>query len=387
MLENKSDTSIYQGFEQGPIRPPSEAGSLLIRVTRNCPWNRCRFCPVYKGSRFSLRPVDHVLADIDSVHACLTALQADASGGPVTRDMVTRAGKDLSGPELDALHATLNWMAHGMESVFLQDANSLIMKPDDLISVLRHIRDRFPWISRITSYARSHTIKGIPDAKLREMAETGLNRIHVGMESGCDEVLERIRKGVTRGVHIMAGQKVKAAGMSLSEYVMPGLGGRDLSEAHAMDTADALNQINPDYIRLRTLALPAHTELYQDWQEGRFEKCSGEEVAREMLGFIMALEGISSTLTSDHVLNLFESVNGRFPEDKPQMIAEIQSFLDLPEKDRMLYQAGRRMGVYRGMADFRDLQRRGRVEEACRRYGIRPDNLEEVLDDLMRRFI
>ncbi|TWI64176.1 radical SAM family protein [Desulfobotulus alkaliphilus] len=387
MSEKKKETEVYAGFEQGPIRPPSEAGSLLIRVTRNCPWNRCRFCPVYKGTRFSLRPMEHVLADIDTVHGHLSKLQAHAAGGPVTRDMVMHAGKDLAGPDLDALHATLHWMAHGMDSVFLQDANSLIMKPDNLITVLRHIMERFPWISRITSYARSQTIKGIPDDRLQAMADAGLNRIHVGMESGCDAVLERIQKGVTRDVHILAGQKVKAAGISLSEYVMPGLGGRDLSEAHAMDTADALNRINPDFIRLRTLALPQHTELYGDWQAGHFDKCSGEEVARELLGFIMALEGIQSTLTSDHVLNLFETVAGRLPEDKSQMIAEIQSFLDLPEHGRMMYQVGRRMGLYRGMKDFKDEGRRQRVAEACQRYNIRPDNLEEVLDDLMRRFI
>ncbi|MDY0162424.1 radical SAM protein [Desulfobotulus sp.] len=379
--------AVYAGFEQGPIRPPSEAASLLIRVTRNCPWNRCRFCPVYKGERFSLRPLEHVLADIDAVHGHIQRLQADAAGGPLTREMVMRAGERLSEPDLDALHAALNWMAHGMESVFLQDANSLIMKPEELLRVLDHLKKRFPWIQRITSYARSQTLKGISDINLKKMANAGLNRIHVGMESGCDAVLERVKKGVTRDVHILAGQKVKAAGISLSEYVMPGLGGRDLSEAHALDTADALNQINPDFIRLRTLALPRHTELYEDWQAGLFTPCTGEEVAREILGFILALEGITSTVTSDHILNLFETVSGRLPEAKPQMVAEIQSFLDLPEKERMFYQVGRRMGLYRGMGDFQDPSRRRRVEEACMRYEVRPDNLEQVMDDLMRRFI
>lgn len=383
----KKRDAAYRGFEQGPIRPPSEASSLLIRVTRNCPWNRCRFCPVYKGEKFSIRPIDHVLADIDAVHAQVVHLQSLAGGGRVNQDVVMEAGRGLSGSDIDALHAALQWMSGGMESIFLQDANSLILKPEDLLRVLAHLRERFPWVSRITSYARSHTIAKISDTDLAKMAGYGLNRIHIGMESGCDAVLERVKKGVTRDIHILAGQKVKAAGISLSEYVMPGLGGRDLSERHAEDTADALCQINPDFIRLRTLALPNHVEMFEDWQAGLFEKCTDEEVAREILTLIKGLSGITSQVTSDHILNLFEQVAGTLPEDQPKMIAEIQGFLDLPAEEKMVYQVGRRLGVYRSTADLADSGRRQQVHEACRRFGIRPENVDIAMDDLMKRFI
>lgn len=383
----KKRDAAYRGFEQGPIRPPSEASSLLIRVTRNCPWNRCRFCPVYKGEKFSIRPIDHVLADIDAVHAQVVHLQSLAGGGRVNQDVVMEAGRGLSGSDIDALHAALQWMSGGMESIFLQDANSLILKPEDLLRVLVHLRERFPWVSRITSYARSHTIAKISDTDLAKMAGYGLNRIHIGMESGCDAVLERVKKGVAGDIHILAGQKVKAAGISLSEYVMPGLGGRDLSERHAEDTADALCQINPDFIRLRTLALPNHVEMFEDWQAGLFEKCTDEEVAREILTLIKGLSGITSQVTSDHILNLFEQVAGTLPEDQPKMIAEIQGFLDLPAEEKMVYQVGRRLGVYRSTADLADSGRRQQVHEACRRFGIRPENVDIAMDDLMKRFI
>ncbi|MDL2286904.1 radical SAM protein [Desulfococcaceae bacterium OttesenSCG-928-F15] len=386
-MKNTNLNSEYRGFEQGPIRPPSEAGSLLIRVTRNCPWNRCTFCPVYKGSRFSLRPASHVLQDIDAVYDHVMKIRETASGERITQDIVQKLGRDLHGPDLDAFHAALHWMAHGSESVFLQDANSLIMKPEDLILVLRHIRKRFPWIDRITSYARSRTVQNIADEDIMEMAEAGLNRIHIGMESACDAVLERVKKGVTREAHIIAGKKIKAAGISLSEYVMPGLGGRELSRSHALDTADALNQINPDFIRLRTLALPRHTELCREWEAGGFKKCTDAEVAEEIRLLIENLEGITSTLTSDHILNLFETVSGKISEKKPAMLAEIQAFLDLPKENRMIYQLGRRLGYFRGMKDFENPAKRESVASICRSNGVTPENVEGFIDDLMRRFV
>lgn len=387
MKKNTILNSEYHGFEQGPIRPPSEAGSLLIRVTRNCPWNRCTFCPVYKGTRFSLRPVSHVLQDIDTVYEHVSKIRDRASGERITQELVQQLGKSLEGPDLDAFHAALHWLAHGSESVFLQDANSLIMKPEDLLLILRHIRHRFPWIDRITSYARSRTIQNIPDEKIMEMAEAGLNRIHIGMESGCDAVLERVKKGVTKEAHIVAGKKIKAAGISLSEYVMPGLGGRDLSRSHALDTADALNQINPDFIRLRTLALPGHTELYREWEEGGFKKCTDLETAEEIGLFIENLHGITSVLTSDHILNLFETVSGKLSEKKPAMLAEIHSFLGLSDEERMLYQLGRRLGYFRGMQDFGNRAKREQLISICRSNEISPENVENFIDDLMRRFV
>ncbi len=175
----------YQGFEQGPIRPPSESNSLLIRVTRNCPWNRCTFCGLYKGEQFSRRPVDHVLRDIDMVHRFVELLRSGAS--------LPQGGLDWN--EQMALYAARNWLLGGCTSVFLQDSNSLIIKPEDLITILNHLRSCFPQIERITSYARSRTIARMRTEDLAAIAGAGLNRIHIGLESGCDAVLARVRKG------------------------------------------------------------------------------------------------------------------------------------------------------------------------------------------------
>ncbi len=378
----------YRGFEQGPIRPPSEAGSLLLRLTRNCPWNRCTFCPVYKGRDFSLRPVSHIVEDIDRIHRYIVLIrQCGTKDGKIYPEDIVRMSSEDDVYDRGALNGALQWAANGMRAIFLQDANSLIIKPADLIVVLQHLQECFPWVERITSYARSHTIARISDDHLRLMADAGLSRIHIGMESGADSVLDRVKKGVGKKTHIKAGIKVKKAGMELSEYLMPGLGGRDLSEEHARESADALNQINPDFIRLRTLALPDHTELFKEFSAGTFQKLSDVEAAREQLLFLQLLDGINSIVKSDHILNLFEDLEGKYPQDKEKMINIVRSFLDLSAVDQMVYQVGRRIGVFRGIVDMRDSGKREYVEETCRRLEISPDNVDQAVDELMKRFI
>ena len=380
---------VYHGFEQGPIRAPSEADSLLIRVTRNCPWNHCRFCPVYKGARFSLRPVDHVIEDIERVHHYVDAIHAAAEGdgGRLTPAEVSRIGTSVEPADNAAFQAALHWFAGGMQSVFLQDANSLVIKPGDLEAVLKHLRRRFPWVQRITSYARSHTIARITQPDLQALAAAGLNRIHIGLESGADAVLARMRKGTTKAGHIKAGCKVKAAGMELSEYVMPGLGGRELSRIHALETADALNQIDPDFIRLRTLAIPNHTELAGDRDRGHFEKMGDRETAEEVLLFLEHLDGITSMVKSDHILNLFQEVEGRLPEDKAVMTGVIRDFLALPPEAQVVFQTGRRLGLLARFSDMAIPARRRRAEQAVESYGIRPDNVDTAVEEIMKRFI
>jgi len=378
----------YKGFEQGPIRPPSEADSLLIRVSRNCPWNRCAFCPVYKKRKFSLRPPEHVKKDIDAVHRQVEAIRAAAgSSGRLAQEAVQRIARDVPPEETEAFHAALHWYAGGLRSVFIQDANSLIIKPADMVDILKHLKSRFPWVQRITSYARSHTIARISDDNLTAIREAGLNRIHIGLESGSDKVLEMVKKGVDKATHVKAGRKVKRAGMELSEYVMPGLGGRALSKEHALETADALNQIDPDFIRMRTLAIPNRVELFEAYQSGDFEKCTDAETVLEIKLFLENLEGIHATLKSDHILNLFQELEGDLPDDKPKMLATLQSFLDMDPEDRVLYQVGRRLGIFTRLGDMDSPRRRARAEKTCEELGITPENANEVIEELMKRFI
>ena len=385
---NDAIKSEYRGFEQGPIRPPSEARSLLIRVTRNCPWNRCTFCPVYKDAVFSVRPPEHVKRDIDAVHAHVRRLDELSSvPGGLSREALQGVLQGIAPEERAAFDAALSWFISGMRSVFLQDANTLFVKPAALVDILLHLRTRFPGIQRITSYARAQTVAKRRPEELRGIANAGLNRIHVGLESGSDKVLQMIRKGVTKAEHIAAGRMVIQAGMELSEYVMPGLGGKALWEEHAIETADALNQIDPHFIRLRTLAIPTRVPLYEDYVSGRFEKCTDAMIAREILLFIERLDGVSSMVKSDHVLNLFGDLEGRLPGDKPQMTAMLRRFLDLDPERQTLYQVGQRCGVFESLRDLDEPARCAAAQSIRDQYGVTVENAETVIDEIMRTLI
>lgn len=214
-------------FEQGPIRPPSEAGSLLIRVTRNCPWNRCAFCGTYQGKKFSRRSIEEIKADIDAakrVTERIKEISRDVGdGGDITRRVLTQVVHDPSLP--DSFHSVAMWLASGGDTVFLQDANSLMLSTDSLVEILNYIRETLPQVERITSYARALTLKAKSVEDYVRLKRSGLTRLHVGMESGSDRVLKMIDKG-SRAQHMIdGGKKVVESGVSLCLYIMPGIGG------------------------------------------------------------------------------------------------------------------------------------------------------------------
>jgi len=378
----------YQGFELGPIRPPSEAQSLMLRITRNCPWNRCTFCGLYKGEKFSIRPVDHIIKDIDTIRYYVDEIEKimQQPGGGDQRDLFAlQAGQPES--EQMALHSALNWVRGGMKSVFLQDANSMIVKPDDLVEILNYVRSAFPQVERITSYARSQTVARISDEDMARIAAAGLSRIHIGMESAAAEVLDFVKKGVDKQTHIVAGKKVKAAGIELSEYFMPGLGGALFSKQNALESADAINQINPDFIRIRTLAIPEQVELYKDVQSGDFIRIGDLEMVEELLLFLDNLNGIDSRVKNDHILNLFQEVEGRLPDDRERMTAPIRRFLAMPAEEQLLYMVGRRAGIFSRLDDLYDPELVVHVEKIRIAHRVNLDSIEAFTAEMMKRFI
>jgi coproporphyrinogen III oxidase-like Fe-S oxidoreductase len=342
-------------------------------VTRNCEWNRCQFCPVYKDAEFSIRKVEHILRDIDYVREYTDFLQNPKGGFSVEESL--------------AYNAAMSWTGHGMKSVFLQDADSLVIGAQKLTKILNHLMASFPDIERITSYARSSTINKMSVEDLTTLRESGLTRIHVGLESGSDNVLKMVRKGASKAIHIQAGLKVKKAGMELSEYFMPGLGGRSLSNEHAIESAYALNQIDPDFIRLRPLALPARAPLYELMISERFERCNDLEVVRELRTFIENLGDISSYLVSDHILNLFADLKGELPGAKTRLLSILQGFLDLNEDEQMLYRFGRRLGVFTSLEDLRDASRRTHASQVMSENNVNRQNIDGIIDQMMQRFI
>ncbi|BHH82036.1 radical SAM protein [Desulforhopalus sp. 52FAK] len=378
----------YCGFEQGPIRPPSEANSLLIRVSRNCPWNQCTFCSLYKTKKFTMRPVNHVLKDIDAIRFYVdTILESRKSGQPLSQSELISLSNGSGKPDLPALHAASAFVSSGMQSIFIQDGNSLVIQPESIITILKHLQTSFPQVQRVTSYARSQTISKISDDHLAQMATAGLNRLHIGMESGSDAVLTMVKKGADKKTHIIAGKKVKKAGMQLSEYFMPGLGGKTHTIENALETADALNQINPDFIRLRTLAMASGAPLTETYLGGNFDKMGEVDTVRELLTWLENLGNITSTIRSDHILNLFPEIDGKLPGDKEQMMRPLRDFLQLAPHDQMLFCIGRRTRRLDDITDLKDPVKRDYIEDVCTRLGATVDNFDEVIDNLMRRYI
>ena len=378
-------------FEQGPIRPPSEAQSLLIRATRNCPWNRCAFCYTYQGCDFELRSVEDVKEDIQAARDIADQIKELSwkmgEGGRVNRSVVAAvySNEHLYG---NSFRSVVTWLYYGGESVFLQDANSLILKTPDLVEILRFIKEKFPLVSRITSYCRSKTTKRKTLEELKQIREVGLSRIHIGLETGYDPLLEFMKKGVTAAEHVEGGRKVVASGISLCEYVMPGLGGDRWSREHAVETANALNQINPDFIRLRSLQVRRGTALYDRMEKGEFQPLGDEDVLTEIRLFIEHLDGIQSKLISDHIRNLLEEVQGNLSEDKDRMLATIDRYFSLPARDRMIYRLGRWQGLYRRLDDLADLDLYQRFEVIVDRYLAEdPDRLDRDLDQIRQNFV
>jgi radical SAM superfamily enzyme YgiQ (UPF0313 family) len=377
-------------FEQGPIRPPSEATSLLIRITRNCPWNKCAFCHTYRGSKFELRSVEEVKEDIQAMKNIADEViglsRKWGEGGQVNKNVLMRIYNDKDSYN-DFFYTVAGWLYFGGENVFLQDANSLILKTPDQLVILDFLREKFPHIKRITSYCRSHTAARKTVDEFERLRKAGLVRIHIGMESGCDEVLSFIHKGVTADDHIKAGLNIKQAGLELSEYVMPGLGGKKWTRQHALETARVINAINPDFIRLRTLHVVPGTEMEELMKKGEFHPLNDEDILREIRLFTENLDVHGTYLASDHILNLLEELEGSFPEDKQKILSSIKRYFDLSSEGRLIFRLGRRSGSLRKLDDLNDKETYLRLKSAIDHCAAQGGNLEEDIIKTMNNYI
>jgi radical SAM superfamily enzyme YgiQ (UPF0313 family) len=277
----------YEGIV---YRPPSEANSLLIQATVGCPHNRCAFCAMYKGKPFRIRPLEEIKQDL-------------------------RMAREHYGDSV--------------EMVFFPDGNTIIMRTGQLEEIFHYTRELFPALERITLYGSARFINLKSAEELKSLREAGLSRIHSGMESGDDPTLARIDKGADAAGIASAGKKVKEAGIELSEYVLVGIGGRERSREHAVASAAVLNEIGPDFIRLRTYIPMQGTPLFTQWKAGTFGLLQPHEALRETGLFIENLQ-TASMLYSDHSSN-YAYVNGKIPEDKPGMLRVIDKLLQIPE--------------------------------------------------------
>lgn len=331
-------------FRIGPIRPPSEATSLLLQVTNGCTWNKCRFCRIYRHTKFKAYSADSIRRDIDTmVLYAQRARRHRDSRGRWDIDSLNREIMMSKGDERQCFYMVANWLVNGGENVFLQDGNTTALSSGRLTDVLVYLRQAFPGIKRITSYGRAENLSRISAEEFAELKAAGLDRIHSGFESGSDAVLSLINKGTTAQQEITAGRNIKAGGIELSVYFMPGIGGRDLTAENPEGMAEVINSISPDFVRIRTAVVKPGTELYDDFLTGKYTLCSDDEKILEIRRLIEASETEGTVLVSDHIINLLQQVSGRLDTDRNRMLGIIDGYLGMPEEERVMFRLARRM--------------------------------------------
>ncbi len=380
-------------MEIGPMGPIGEHESLIIRATKNCPWNRCLFCSVYKGKRFVYRKVSDIKRDIDVVRRVKELVEETSYSlgmdGRITEEVIWKIlrdhpeiyGRNLENrPALSTLSNVLNWMVHGQKRCFLQDANSLIIRPKELLEILRYLKECFPSIIFISTYARSKTCAQRSPSELRELKDAGLSWVYVGIESGCDKVLEYMKKGVTQREHISGGRKVIEAGINYAAFVMPGLGGKLLSKEHIEDTIRVLNEIRPHEIRIRSLAILRDSPLYERWRRGEFEAPTEEQMVSEIEQIINGIrfDCIFETL---QLTNVLFNVKDRLSRIKNELLRKIMWYKSLPPYRRLSWELNRYL--YNGYVDYLkstgryDLELENIIEEAKKALANREEDMEE----------
>ena len=297
-------TAGHEQPESLIIRPPSEWRSMLVRLTRGCHWNRCRFCGIYPAlgePTFSARTVPEVKRDID-----------------ILRARVSKA-----------------------TTAFLGDSDPLQIGLDEFIEIVCYLRSVFPEITRLTCYSRASTLWKAREPGIRRLAEAGLNRVHIGLESGDPATLKFHRKGQTPEIVVATGRWLREAGVEVSFYVLLGMGGRDRWKPHIDNTVRVIENVGPEFVRIRRIWLygpqgperSAECPLWEDIRSGVFVPQTAEGTVLELRRIIDKLEDVDTFLTCDHANN-YVCVEGHMPRDRLAMLEVIDRFLSLPEADR-----------------------------------------------------
>lgn len=272
----------YEGIV---YRPPSEARSLIIQVTIGCAHNTCTFCNMYKAKQFRIRKLEEIIEDLE-----------EAKRGPY---------------------------ASYIERIFLADGDALIRTTEDLLTILAAIRRLFPNVNRVASYGTAQDILRKSEEELKQLKEAGLGIVYVGAETGDNEILRYINKGVTAEEIISAGQKLKRCGIQTSVTLISGLGGRGKVKEHALSCAKLISEMNPEFASFLTLRLYEGTPMYEDVVEGRFERITADEIADEMKVFLENVHSPGTVFRTNHASN-YVVLAGTLDEDIPSMMRKLE---------------------------------------------------------------
>jgi len=273
-------------YEGMMIRPPSEANSILLQVTLGCSHNKCTFCGTFRDKRFDIKKDDVIFEDIE-----------------FARQHCRRQNR-----------------------LFICDGDAMIVPQKRLVKILKQIRNRLPWVERIGLYANTKGIGMKNDEQLKELKELGVKLVYMGLESGDDQILKEIRKGADSAKMIKMGKRIKESGMQLSVTVLVGLGGKERSKSHALETGRVLSAIDPDFVGALSLMLVPGTELNDQFQKGEFELINPEEMLEE-LGLMISSTNLSNGLFHANHASNYLPIRAKLPEEKEKTLELISQAL------------------------------------------------------------
>lgn len=273
-------------YEGSIYRPPSEARSLIVQVAVGCAHNKCTFCSMYKDKSFRIKSWEEIKEDLDE--------------------------------------ARENYRY--IKRIFLADGDALVIPAKKLIQILDYIKEIFPECERVGIYAAPKDILLKSEEDLKALKESGLGIVYIGIESGDDQILKDIEKGVSSSEIISSGQKLKAAQIPISITLISGIGGKEKTKEHAMESARVVNRINPEYVSFLTLMLEEGTPLYEDWQNDKFSLLSPKEALEEIRLFIENTDLKGSIFRANHASN-YISLGGILNEEKDELLKNIDEAL------------------------------------------------------------
>ncbi len=269
------------------FRPPSEAKSLIIQATIGCSHNDCTFCYMYKDEPFIIRKMEDIIADLEEAREYFPYY----------------------------------------ERVFIADGDALVLKTEELVKLLDYINENMPNVNRIASYATAGDINRKSVEELQTLYDKGLKILYIGFESGDEEILRDIKKGLTKEDYINAMEKCKEVGFETSITIIAGLGGREKWKQNALGTADLISKTKPTYVSYLTMRIYKTAPIYKDYVEGKFEMPSAEEILYEMKVFLENVDSEGTIFRSNHASN-YVLLGGVLNEDTPSLISAIDETLE-----------------------------------------------------------
>lgn len=272
------------------FRPPSEANSLIIQATLGCSHNKCTFCNMYKGKKFTIKSFQELKEEIDYIRK------------------------------------NIDWKS--VNRIFLADGDSLIIKFSELKKTLNYIKESFPNCKRISMYASPKSIELKTIEELKELKSLGVFMVYLGLESGDDEILRMVKKGATSEEILKCGKKVKESGIKLSVTAIAGLGGLEKTYQHRVNTGKVISEMAPEYFSILTLMYDKNTEIYEEIFNKKFTILENYEVLDEINGIIKNIHSNSPIIFRCNHASNYVMLEGTLPKDKEKILKNISSSLE-----------------------------------------------------------